>query len=78
MCDANEINERRKRRMFRNGRYKRKRSVFLLYVQVSKQASKHQRRLLGSFTRAFIQGDRERMVLLTTQEALHDMDTRHA
>lgn len=75
MCDANEINERRKRRMFRNGRYKRKRSVFLLYVRASKQASAS---LLGSFTRAFIQGDRERMVLLTTQEALHDVDTRHA
>lgn len=71
MYDANEINEEKDAWFATAGINVKE----LYFCFVYKHASAL---LLGSFTRAFIQGYTERMALLTTQETLHDVDTRHA
>ena len=66
MCDANEINEEKDACFATAGINVKE----LYFCYMYKQASAS---LLGSFTRAFI------MLLLTTQEALLDVDnTRNA
>lgn len=72
MCDANEINEE-KYACFATAGINVKEVYFcFMYKQASISV------VIGIIYQSIHSRDRERIVLLTTQEALHDVDTRHA